>query len=189
MTAFVLFVLLGVPICYGKDCQDLHEAAPDALLTFLRRTHPNAQNADCITFAIRALGDQRYEPAVDVLAGLLDFRRPATELERTTVTLHTFYPASIALEQIGQSCLPQLLKVITDESFSAVARENAINVWMEIFKYKRAEGVASLKRAAKGISDPSARQKLDWALNYALKWCGPGDLPKCKEAANSGYSN
>jgi hypothetical protein len=169
---------------YGQDCVDLENAPSERLVSFLERIVPNDQNSKCVTFAIKALGDRQFKPAVGVLTRLLDFRRPPSEEERAgVVTLHTFYPATTALEQIGRSSLPLVLKAIKSSSTSAKARENAVDVWMEIYKYNRPEGVASLKRAATEASESSAKERMDWALSYALRWCGPGDMPKCKRAA------
>ena len=40
------------------------------------------------------------------------------------------FPAEAALERIGKKALPEVLRVIEADSTPAIARENALSVWM-----------------------------------------------------------
>ena len=70
------------------------------------------------------------------------------------------------------------------DSTSVRARENAVFVWMEIYKYERSEGVALLKQEEDKVSDAATRARLRWAISKALTWCNPPDVEACKTAAN-----
>ena len=184
--SFVLS-LFGVASLCAQNCQELQKATSVGLLHFLNRDVPSDRSAECVAFAIKTLGDRHYEPARSVLTRFLDFRRPPTDEEKVgVITFHTFYPATNALAEIGKACLPNLLKVVESGSASAKARENAVTVWMTLHE-NTPEGVASLKRAAMERTAPSAKGLLDWAASNAVQWCGPGDMPKCRAAAKTGY--
>jgi hypothetical protein len=187
--ATLLFLALGGRL-FGQDCESLRSASPDDLVSFLDANPPDEANAECLTFAIHKLGEKRYEPAIPVLARLLDFRRPLNEREKRGLYLHIqgipeIYPAANALEEIGASALPTVLEVIKAGSASTTARENAVSVWMEIYKYESPKGVARLKQEADKTND-AAKQNLKWALSKALTWCNPPDEAQCKAAAKTG---
>jgi hypothetical protein len=56
------------------------------------------------------------------------------------------FPAEEALEQIGKKALLEVLRAIEADSTSAIARENALSVWMEAYKYERPKGVRTTER-------------------------------------------
>ena len=186
----IVLILFGVVSVAAQECSRLQGAGPNELLSYLDGIVPNPENADCITFAIKMLEKQRYEPAIPVLAKLLDFRRSRTAEEVGVITLHTFYPAVNALEEIGKASLPSVLAAIKANTTSERARENAVSVWMELYKYDESpEGVALLKREADETNDAAVKQRLTWAVSKALTWCNPPDKEKCKTAAKTGHTN
>jgi hypothetical protein len=121
---------------------ELQNATSADLVSYLSGTVPDENDADCITWALKRLGAERYVPAIPVLAKLLDFRRPPNEFEKKGISIHPsgtsdLYPAAGALELIGEKVLPTMLDVIKSESMSKTARDNAVAVLMEIHKYKK----------------------------------------------------
>jgi hypothetical protein len=52
----------AIPRCFAEE-----------LVRYLSVTTPNVATTDCVTFAIVAMGQRRYRPAICVLVKLLDF--------------------------------------------------------------------------------------------------------------------
>jgi hypothetical protein len=180
--------LVGAVRVEAQQCAPLSKYTSDELVSYLDGIVPNQENVDCITFAIKMLEKQRYEPAIPVLTKLLDFRRRRTAEEEGN--LHTLFPATSALEEIGKASLPSVLAAIKAERTSERARENAVSVWMELYKYDESpEGVALLKREADETNDAAVKQHLTWAVSKALTLCNPPDEEKCKTAARTGRTN
>lgn len=169
-------------------CQDLQSARAPQLLQFLNGVTPDESNGQCVTWAIHRLGQDRYEPAIPALVKLLDFRRPKTEAEqkgfftRVQITEEVF-PAAEALEQIGNKALPSVLRAIQVASTSAIARENAVAVWMEAYKYDHQNGIARLRSEQVNSHDVAVRQRLEWAIQKALSYCAASERAACIEAA------
>jgi len=139
---------------------------------------------------MRELGDRRYEPAVRVLAGLLSFQRPQTEEEKQGIyrrmqSVWEIYPAAAALDSIGRKALPAVLEVIEARSASPTARENALAVWMGIYRHddRQPKGVAALREEETKAKDNVTRERLRWAVEKALTWCNPPEQAACKDAA------
>ena len=61
---------------FENECDSFHNATPADLLSFLNATTPDEKNGDCVTWAIKRLGRERFEPSIPALIRLLDFRRP-----------------------------------------------------------------------------------------------------------------
>jgi hypothetical protein len=182
---------------YGQDryagwCASLEHADSSDLVEFLNGVVPEEKNAHCVTWALHRLGDERYEPAIHALVRLVDFRRPLTEMEKGGAFLRPsvigeMFPTAESLEQIGRSAQPEILQVIASDSASATARENAISVWMEFYKFERPKGVALLKQEERKATTEAARQKFSTAARTAVKYClGDPDEPACESAAKTG---
>jgi len=75
------------------------------------------------------------------------------------------------------------LEVVKAESSSPKARENAVSVWMEIYKYESPKGVGMLKQEADRAEDAAVKRNLKWALAKAQTWCNPPDEVECKAEA------
>ena len=176
---------------YESGCPDLQNATPPDLLQYLNGVTPNEKNAWCVTWAIHQIGEKHYELAITALVKLLDFRRPPTPQEkmgfydRPQITEEVF-PAAEALEAIGSKALPELLRAIQEDSVSATARENAVSVWMEAHKHERPKGIGLLKQEEMKTNDTATKQKLNWATQKALRYCGPSEEANCKAAAKTG---
>ena len=178
---------------FQNECDSLQNATPPDLVQYLNGVIPDEKNGDCVTWAIKRLGKEQYEPAIAVLAKLLDFRRPPTPREKQGIYLRVpfvseIYPAAGALNLIGKKALPEVLHVIEAESSSAVARENAVAVWMEIHRYsdEHPKGVTLLRQEEIKAKDDATRQRLSWAVQKALRYCGSPEEAACKAAAKTG---
>lgn len=183
---------------FAQNCNDTQETTPDGLIRFLQKVATHRDDP-CVTQAIKRLGEQRYRPAIDVLADLLDYRRGPSKGELAGVRdLHSLYPAEDALEEIAEGSRAAetqvkgtVLELLKDRASSETAGENAVHVWMEIYRYtSAAKGVALLKREADRASDPAAKQQLLSSVEQALKtpWCRypAAEQEKCKVAAQTG---
>ena len=186
MKVLIVIVALFVVSAVAQECADLQGAAPEDLVAYLGRADRKA-NVDCVTFAIRRIGKQRYQPAAPILARLLDFRRTPTDGEQAGVlTMHTFYPSIEALEEIGSASLASVLVTLGANDASELARENAVRVWMYFHRDDAAKGVALLKRDADETTDPAVQKRLLWAVDKAVERCW-SDKIRCKAAAENGH--
>jgi hypothetical protein len=184
----------------GRDkfdhwCDSLQNANLSDLVQFLSSANPAESDPHCLTWTINKLGNEHYDPAVDALVKLLDFRRPPTQREERGFFLHPtgiwdMYPAAGALSLIGKQALPALMGAIRADSTSLTARQNAVFVWMEIFRYgdEHPKGVALLKQEEASANDDSTRQRLRTAVQRALTHCNPPEAVACKEAAETGIA-
>jgi hypothetical protein len=190
----IALFLPGAVRVAAAECNRLAGAASADLVSYLGETKPDRRSAQCVAFAISWLGDQREEPAVPVLTKLLDFRFPLNarqkqrlfvlELEGTSI-----YPAVNALVRIGKNSLPSVLEVIKSDSGSRVTRENAVSVWMQIYKNQSPVGVMLLKREADTTEDSFTRQRVAWAASMAqTRWCAPSDQAQCRAVLNTRFS-
>ena len=176
---------------YEGWCYGLQNASSLDLLEFLNAVVPDEWNARCITWAIHKLGKEHHEPAIPAIVKLLDFRIPRTPVEEIFHSLsEETFPAEAALERIGKKALPEVLRAIEADSTSAIARENALSVWMEIHREsdEQPKGVSLLKQEETHASDSAIKQKLRWAVQKALIYCNPPEKIACEEAATAGNS-
>jgi hypothetical protein len=81
------------------------------------------------------------------------------------------FPAAESLEQVGEGAKAEVLRAIGSDAVSAIRRRNAVAVWMEVYNYERAKGVALLKLEENKRSTAAVRQKLKIAARMAVKYC------------------
>jgi len=172
---------------FENQCSSLRDATPPDLLRYLNEVTPDEENGWCVTFAIHKLGRGRYEPAIPALVKLLNFRRPQTEAEKSFHGLsQELFPAQGALESIGKKALPEVLLAIKADSTSTTARDNAVFVWMEIYKYERAKGVALLRHEQTKANSDAIKQRLGEAVQKALTYCyNVAEEAACRRAATT----
>jgi hypothetical protein len=146
-------------------------------------------NAVCVTFSIQKLGELKAEKAATVLTRYLDQKRPLTADEKETERLHIsmalkeFYPAVEALVEIGKPAIPALLSAIASDTSSVDARYNAVRTEMLIFRDKPVDGIRALKAAADNAANPADAERINGALQSALKWCGSTHREECSAVA------
>lgn len=194
-SASLALYLASVPSVLGQThdrfegwCDSLQNAAAPDLVQFLKGVVPDEQNSRCVTWAIHKLGDERYEPAIPTLIRLLDFRRPKTEAEKKGFYLRLqvipeVFPAADALEEIGIEAEPEILRTLEAEATSTIARANAVDVWMEFYKYQRPKGIEVLKQEKIKAEDEAVKKRLGSAIDKALAYCTPADAAACRHAA------
>ncbi|HEV2729240.1 MAG TPA: hypothetical protein VGV15_04340 [Terriglobales bacterium] len=187
--------LLGTAPLLAQECATLQGASPDKLVSYLNRVADRRQNAPCVAFAIKKIGEQRYEPAIPVLTKFLEFRWPlgVNQKQRRFALEHdgfTIYPAADALEKIGKNSLPAVLRAMKANSTSRQEMEVAVSVWMTIYKDQTPMGVALLKQEADRTTQPMARQQLGWAaIRAAMGWCNSSEQTQCDAAAQTNFSS
>jgi hypothetical protein len=170
-------------------CETLRGASSPDLVQFLTSVIPDEGNARCVTWAIHKLGKERCDPAIVPLVRLLDFRRPQPEGERIFQGLfYEEFPAEDALTLIGKKALPEVLRAIEASTSSDTLRENAVFVWMEIYRYtdEHPKGVALLKQEEMKAKDDATKERLKWAVSKAITWCNPPEASACERAAALG---
>jgi hypothetical protein len=197
--AVTLILCLAVPSLalgqvhekYEGWCYGLQNASSLDLLEFLNAVFPDEWNARCIIRAIHKLGKERYEPAIPALVKLLDFEIPRTPTEEMVRgTSEETFPAEEALAHIGKKALPEVLRAIKADSTSATARDNALSVWMEIYREsdEQPKGVGLLKVEKARTKDSAIKQRLSWALQKAVTHCNPPEKSACEDATRAGNS-
>jgi hypothetical protein len=188
----VPFLALGqVHEKYEGRCYGLQNASSPDLLELLNAVVPDEWNARCIAWAIHKLGKEHHEPAIPALVKVLDFRLPLTPMEEVFHgTSQAPFPAEEALELIGKKALPEVLRAMKADATSPIARENALSVWMEIYREsdEQPKGVSLLKQEETKVRDSAMKQKLRWAVQKALTYCNPPDKSACEQAARTGNS-
>jgi len=171
---------------FEGSCDSLQNAVSADLVQFLNAVVPDEKSSPCVTWAIHRLGQERYEPAIIPLVKLLDFRRPQTEGEKIFHGLsRETFPAEEALELIGKKALPELLHALGAETSTDTLRQNALTVWMEIYRQydEQPKGVTDLKLEESKASDSSIKGRLEWAVQKAVTRCNKAELAECKQAA------
>jgi hypothetical protein len=166
---------------YESWCETFRGASSADLVKFLNSTTPDVGNARCVTWAIHKLGSERYDPAIVPVVRLLDFRLPQTEADKTFRWGEEF-PAEDALTLIGKKALPEILRAIEASTSSDTLRENAVFVWMEIYRQndEHPKGVADLKQVEAKVSDEKSKARLKWAVSKAITWCSPQEEAVCR---------
>jgi hypothetical protein len=193
VSGITVALLICLPVA-AQECATLQAVSPSGLVPYLNRAVDRRQNAPCVAFAIKKIGEQRYEPAIPVLTKVLEFRWPVgvNQKQRRFVLEHdgfTIYPAAEALERIGKSSLPAVLDAMKANSTSREAMEVAVSVWMTIYRDQSPTGVALLKQEADRAKEPMARQRLGWAAFRAAQgWCDPSERAKCNAAVQAHFS-
>jgi hypothetical protein len=186
----ITFAILLVSSLHAatQECNTLQSRSPGNMASYLSDTTDRRQNTSCIAFAIKTLGEQRYEPAIPILTKFLDFRWPVGAhqkqmrlvLERDKLTI---YPAADALEKMGQASLPAILAAMQKKSTSRAAMEVAVSVWMTIHKDNAPLGVSLLKQEADNATDPFSKHQLEWATFLAATgWCDRSEQVQCDES-------
>jgi hypothetical protein len=175
--AGVLPLLGGVsPLFAAYPCADLENKKPELLLEYLQGERSRLDR-NCAPYAIEQLGNDHYEAAIKTLIGYLDYRAPdppSVTFLGVKVTPRVAwwvpYPAVDALFLIGKTAIPQLIEAVADASTSDVARDNAGDAVLAIYRGDIPEGVAVLARASHTRTDPTESIRLvDQASRQAGK--------------------
>lgn len=190
MLAGALAFLGGMsPAFAAYPCADLANKKAETLLEYLQGDKSRLDR-NCALYAIEQLGNDHYAAAIKTLIGYLDYRSP--DLPSVTIQGVKLTPkfawwapylAVDALSQIGKAAVPQLIEAVADPSTSDVARDNAGDAVLEIYREDNPEGIAVLARASHTRTDPRESIHLvDQARRQAGK-CIPEMRNDCENAA------
>lgn len=190
-----ILVIFAITIVSGgslnaQNCDPLRQATSAQLITFLQYNSRSENEWPCIKFALRELGRNKAKAkeAIPVLVDYLDYERPLSEAEKNGFYLHMpsvveMYPATDALFSLGQPAIPAMIRVI-ESSDDAQKHENAVFVFMQIYRERMPEGIqklkaASVSRAGEGFQLEA--QRLKQSAKEALRWCTV-NRPACEQA-------
>lgn len=160
---------------YEGWCDSLQKASLPALVQFLDGVVPGHMDDRCIAWVIHKLGNEQHEPAIHALVKLLDFRaplRPGEEIFHQGLSVESF-PAEEALESIGKNALPDVLRAIESDSTSPLARENAISVWMGIYRQsdEQPKAVSLLRQEEIKVNDDGVdKRRVNQSLFCDIMW-------------------
>jgi len=196
----ILFLTSGISFAAEK-CDLLENAPPDRLVSYLdgmvRGTVRGREMVECIVFAIKKLGNQRYEPGIPAVTRFLDFHWPLSLEERLKRQRLYYvaeqrraesYPASTALVEIGVKSLPNVLETIKADSTLPIAREMAVVVVMQIYRSEPQNGVALLKKEADQEKDARIKRYFDFAIYKAQEWHNVKWRPRPSKGPQSTHS-
>jgi hypothetical protein len=174
---------------YEGWCDGLQNATLPALVQFLNGVVPDQTDGRCITWVIHKLGKEQHEPAIPALVKFLDFRvprSPGEEIFHQDLSVESF-PAEEALESIGENALPDVLRAIESDSTLPLARENAVSVWMGIYRQsdEQPKAISLLKQEEIKVNDGAIKKRLGWAVQKALTYCNPPEKAACQQAADT----
>ena len=185
--AVAVFVLFSCGSCLmGQSCTELASASSGELLTYLNRGKAS-QTSSCTEYALRRLGERKYLEAVPVALRYLDFRREPTEAEKHGLaSMNSWYPATIALFEIGKPALPYLVDLLATKT-TEVVRKNALETVMDISSDDFVSGVRLIRAAAEKVRGNDSRLseeevRLTQASREAAKMCPPRVRSDCEAA-------
>jgi hypothetical protein len=182
-TVGVIFVVLVSGLARALECPKPVESDPADLVQFLEAQARTA-DPECVTLAIRRLGEFRSPLGIAVLVDLLDFRRPDSDAEKLHVfDAHDKFPAVSALFGVGSPAIPDLLTKLKTRKASPTERKNGIRAMMFIHRESPPEAIRVLKEAANAATDPQEASQLESAARDAVAFCGEKWRVKCADEA------
>lgn len=142
-------------------------------LTIFLELYGRTADPDCVTKIIYHLGETKDVSSVTVLIGLLDFRRPDTEMEKQHIrTMEGKYPAVEALFSIGKPAVPAIVSTLAGGKTSDISRENALLTLVEIYREDPSLVIPLLKKAAEGAKTSVEAARLQSSARDVIKYCG-----------------
>jgi hypothetical protein len=177
------------PMFADSACAKLQNADAPSLLAYLQGGKEGLDR-DCVLFAIRELGNNRHAASIKTLVAYLDVRLPDPRnlgtRERPIIIARIvppggLYAASIALSQIGQAAVPDLLEVIANASTSELVRDNAADTLFTIYRAQPQAIVAIVSAAHARTAPMDSLRLMDQARRLA-SLCIPGDRNECENA-------
>src|SRR5882672_1694651 len=98
MTLSLTVMLTAATAVNGQQCEAMRRSGPEEQMEFLRE-HRGSENRECIAYGLMRLGEEKYVPAVDLIAEFLDFewsKKAPVPITRIP-WLGDRYPAATAL--------------------------------------------------------------------------------------------
>ncbi|HLJ17082.1 MAG TPA: FAD-dependent oxidoreductase [Bryobacteraceae bacterium] len=162
-------------------CAALASATLPQFTQFLQGDRSSLNNT-CIIQSIRAIGNAKYAPAVNVLVKYLDVPRPLTEgifIRLRIVPFNDLYPAMTALLEIGEPSVPALANVLSDNSVTDLVRENAARVIFFIRANTPDTAIALVLEASRKLALANAQDALVRLAREMATRCMPEMRAKC----------
>lgn len=181
--ALVMLLFASAFHALALECQSFAGTTPQAALKYLQQERASLEPA-CIDLSIGIVRQARYAPAIETLFKYIDFRKPGGRPDipppaRIGPT-EGAYPAADALDGFGTSPVPELKKVIEDDSASKVARFNAAQVLFWITPGP--SSIAFIYTAGQGAVDRDAGAALSHLAELAVPYCSKEQANDCKKA-------
>lgn len=179
----ISFLILVTSFSRALECPTAVESNPADLVQFLQ-TQARTADPECVTRAIRRLGEFRSSSGAAVLVDLLDVRRPDSEAEKISLfDMHDRFPAIPALFAVGSSSVPALLEKLKSGKASQTARSNGIRVIVLINRDSPPEAVKILKRAASNAKNSEEAEQLESCARDAVAFCAEKWRAQCEDEA------
>ena len=182
----VMVLLYGNIRIVGQTCTELSTASTVDLVKYLNRSK-DSQKSLCVEYAIRHLGEKKSFEAILVILRYLDYRREPTQFEKQGIaTSHGWYPATIALYEIGKPAMPFIVERLATE-MTLVERRNALETIMDISSDDFVSAVKLIRSAAQKVKGDDVRiteaeVRLTEASREAARMCPPRVRPSCEAA-------
>jgi len=177
-------LLLTLGAAQTLVCPDEHANERQAI-SFLKASRLDSHVPDhCVVSAIRRLEHSHSADAIHVLVEYLGWKE--SEPSQVTTGSSMFHPAVGTLFSIGKPALPALTEVLVDTNASKVARDNAVETIMCIFRDDSKAGVRFLLKKASEARDGGEASMLRQAASSATRWCGDDThRSECEAVLNS----
>jgi hypothetical protein len=175
----------AVTLCCGpwQQCPTVNTSTAGTI-SFLRTAETDSSvTSTCVIAGIKSLQYVRAQESIKLLVEYLDFKRPPDLV--ATGSNSDAYPAVTALFTIGRPALSALVRVIPTTSSSNVARDNAVEAIMAIYRDDPHAGIGFLLREAARSQDSGERASLRQAASSALRWCQDKHRTECESVLSS----
>jgi hypothetical protein len=181
-----LLCLLGLARAQSSNdkCSQLEGAAGKQIVEYLQRDRAGLEPS-CILYAIDRLGRQAYAPAAETLVRYLDvppWPSNGSGIPREVTAKTMFYPAVVALSDIGKPAAPALLDAIGGPGLSEVGRKNAVQTLQFIYKGDSPAEIADLVRASRAARDPMVAGRLSDVARETAAKCDVRSWGACQQA-------
>lgn len=163
------------------------DAKAAAAQAYLKQDRQNLTSA-CIERAITLIREERYTPAIPVLAKYLDFKAyPTPRVIYDPLTQGPtvgFYPAVDALARFEEPAIPTLRGALQNEDLNKTARLNAAIALLHVVK-NRPEQIRFTINTARSSRYPDVADALTTLAKKWVKYCVPAERQQCSDAVNS----
>ena len=137
------------------------------LIRVIRDKELQKKDPDRVRQAILQLGERRCAAAADDLAALLTFKYrfdwEGTMIRLQPIFTGTRFPATSALEEIGEASLPALVRIIGENPPNSLMTRNAVYTVKSIFRDHPDRAETYLANAAEKASTPQSQSRLKQA--------------------------
>ncbi|MGA9391288.1 MAG: hypothetical protein WBV69_12650 [Candidatus Sulfotelmatobacter sp.] len=172
----------------GQRCSALNDATVEQLVDYLQHPADDAATASCVQATFRLIASLPPRQAIPLLISYLGYKRPLTESERSGYFMHgngpnVLYPAVHELRVLGSAAEPAILDTIAEGKNRGVALENALFTLLLIHQGDAVAVIRELRKKSVSSTTLGATNRLQSAVNYAMKWCDERSNSQCNDAS------